>query len=482
VDGSIAQGRSNDGWAARSIETPENRRWAIAVGLAIVAIAVVVYVASNPLRYNFYDHFTWQASAWLEGQAGIRYPVPASADSVGNDYFLDVMPVLDANGAPTGHALIPFPPLPAVVLLPFVAIWGLATNAQLIAAVIGAIDVGLAWWMLGRLRIRLSYQVATTVFFAFGTVLWYAAMLGSTWFLAHVVAVGLTLLALGIAIGADPEAVREAFEGATGRQVGAGLRSWQIWSSGHGVLTFINGRQFLAGFLLGLAATARLTVIFGVPFLVLVGGGGSLVRRGVSAGLGAAVPLLGLALYNLATTGHIFHPAYEYLYQIEAYGYPDLRYDPSWAIEDLRYVPQNLALMLGGPPDLLPACPPGAERGLFNNVCPLIVPRSLGMSILLTSPGWLLAIPALLRFGRDRLATGAAIAVFLIAFINLMHFSQGWVQFGYRFSNDFAPFALLLVALGLVRLGRVGWRGGLLIGASVAINLWGVVWGLVLGW
>ena len=29
-----------------------------------------------------------------------------------------------------------------------------------------------------------------------------------------------------------------------------------------------------------------------------------------------------------------------------------------------------------------------------------------------------------------------------------MHFSQGWVQFGYRFSNDFAPFAMILVTLG----------------------------------
>ncbi len=482
MDGSIAQGRPNEGWATRTTESSENRRWAIAVGLAIVAMAVVVYVASNPLRYNFYDHFTWQASAWLEGQAGIRYPVPASADSPGNDYFLDVMPILDADGNPTGRALIPFPPLPAAVLVPFVAIWGLATNAQLIAAVIGGLDVALAWWMLGRLRIRLSIQVATTLFFAFGTVLWYAAMLGSTWYLAHVVAVALTLLALGIALGADREAVTEAVGGASGVALGAGSRDWRIWSSGHGALTFIDGRQFLAGFLLGLASTARLTVIFGFPFLVLVGGGGSIVRRGLSAGLGAAIPLLGLTLYNLVTTGHVFHPAYEYLYQIEAYGYPDLNYNPSWSIEDLRYVPQNLAIMLGAAPDLLPSCPPGVARGLFDEACPFVVPRGIGMSVLLTSPGYLLAIPALLRFGRDRLVTGAALAVAFIAFVNLMHFSQGWVQFGYRFSNDFAPFALLLVALGLVRLGRVGWRGGLLIGASIAINLWGVIWGLVLGW
>jgi len=62
-----------------------------------------------------------------------------------------------------------------------------------------------------------------------------------------------------------------------------------------------------------------------------------------------------------------------------------------------------------------------------------------------------------------------------------MHFSQGWVQFGYRFSNDFAPFALVLVALGLQTTRRRG-IGYALIGASMAINLWGVIWGHLFGW
>jgi hypothetical protein len=66
--------------------------------------------------------------------------------------------------------------------------------------------------------------------------------------------------------------------------------------------------------------------------------------------------------------------------------------------------------------------------------------------------------------------------------VNLMHFSQGWVQFGYRFSNDFVVFAVLLVALGMARRSGVGWLGLALIGASIAINLWGVIWGNVLGW
>ncbi len=69
-----------------------------------------------------------------------------------------------------------------------------------------------------------------------------------------------------------------------------------------------------------------------------------------------------------------------------------------------------------------------------------------------------------------------------IGLVNLMHFSQGWVQFGYRFSNDFVPFALPLVAVGMARRNGVGLLGLVLIGASVDVNLWGVVWGNILGW
>ena len=63
-----------------------------------------------------------------------------------------------------------------------------------------------------------------------------------------------------------------------------------------------------------------------------------------------------------------------------------------------------------------------------------------------------------------------------------MHFSQGWVQFGYRFSNDYVVFALPLVALGMSRRGGVGLFAAWLVGLSVAINFWGMTWGNLLGW
>jgi hypothetical protein len=128
------------------------------------------------------------------------------------------------------------------------------------------------------------------------------------------------------------------------------------------------------------------------------------------------------------------------------------------------------------------------------------------MSILLTSPAFLLAFPAIRwGFGLSRLVTGAALAVLIVALVNLMHFSQGWVQFGYRFALDFTPWAFLFVAIGLERIARrtdrrsdVDGAGArvttgvgawaivtialVLVGISVFVNLWGVVWGDVLGW
>jgi hypothetical protein len=209
--------------------------------------------------------------------------------------------------------------------------------------------------------------------------------------------------------------------------------------------------------------------------------------------------VFGLFAYNLATAGDIFHPAYELLYRAEATYYPTLGYNLDWAIEDPRYIPQNLAIMLFSTPLLLPAqwpdslrvttdafCTlPGATRGLFDPECPLAVPNDIGMSVILTSPAYLLALPALGRFRTSRVVAGSAIAVLLIAIVNLMHFSQGWVQFGYRFSNDFVPWAVILVALGAQAAVR-RWPGAVLVGglvvASILINAWGVAWGNLLHW
>jgi hypothetical protein len=487
VVGSVAEGASGSSTSEVLLDWLE-RLPAIAIGAGLIVLAFAAYWLPGSDRC--YNHFVWQALAFLDGRAAIEWPVTGPfCNGSSNDWMQDVYPLSELNGSPTG-ALLPFPPLPAILLVPFVAIWGLATDIRAVSVLFGVIDVGLAWWMLGRLPVSRRIRLATTIFFAFGTVFWYAAQLGTNWFFAHVCAVGFALLSIGVALGADPAADDEVEM----RPEPAGIARAAI-DGLRRPLELLDRRQFVAGVLFGIACTARLTIAFGAPFLMLVGGGGSWIRRSASAGLGAAIPVALLLAYNLATTGHVFHPGYEYQYEKEATGYEVLGYNPDWSIEDVRYLPQNLGIMFLSTPAILPdhevnvfgetdeplCTDPDADRGLFDRDCPVAVPRAIGMSILLTSPAYLLAGWALWS-RRSRLVAGAYLAVLAIAFVNLLHFSQGWVNFGYRFSNDFVVFALPLVALGMARRGGVGWLGVGLIGLSIAINLWGVIWGNVLGW
>jgi hypothetical protein len=426
------------------------------IGAGFVLLALAVYVLSNPARQNTYNHFVWQAQAFLDLDAAIPWKVPGAPS------FQDVMPLVKRPG----FGLIPFPPLPAVLLMPLVAIWGLSTNAALFAAVLGAVNVGLCWRMLLRITERRDAAALGSIFYGFGTVAWYAAMLGSTWFLAHVVASTFLFLAITAAVDAERRAA--------------------VAGVARGVLGFLDLGQFLAGFLLGVAALSRLTTILGAPFFVFVGAGGSWMRRALSAGLGAAIPVGLLVAYNLAVTGHVFNPAYDYIAQNE-YHPPGGQYHANWAIEDLRYVPGNAVIMLLWLPEQ-PARTPdcagvilGGTDALLDPTCAALRPDPLGMSVLLTSPAYLLGIPALFATFRRRLVAGAAIVTVAIAFVNLMHFSQGWVQFGYRFSNDFAPFGMVLIGVALARFG-VRWWSVALVAASVLVNAWGVYWGVTLGW
>ena len=458
---------------------------AIIGGLAVAVAAFAIYRLTFVERY--YDHFVWQASAFLEGQAGIRYPVLNTAERFGNYFFQDVLPIGRAGGSE--RALIPFPPLPAILLVPFVAAYGLRADDQLIFTVLAAVDVALCWWMIGRLGVSTVVRAGTTILFAFGTVFWYTAQNTTTWYQAHIVAVGLTMLAVGMALGADHDADGRKDE-ASPPDTSASTRRPGLTS-------------FLSGLFIGLASTARLTVILATPFFMIVGPRIDWRQRVASVLIGAAIPVAALLAYNVVTTGHVFHPAYDHLYQLEARAYTGLGYHPEWAAEDPRYVPQNVAIMLLSTPRLFPdrfqdtlgtvdqplCTAPRATRGLFDVGCPIALPRDTGMSVLLTTPALLLAIPAWFDRRRRRIVLAALLAILLVSLANLMHFSQGWVQFGYRFSNDTVPFALVLVAIGFARLvdrpSARSWAMPLAIGLivlSVAINAWGVLWGRFLGW
>src|SRR4051812_20499661 len=97
VDRRVAQGHSEpvDSPFPRSdaaTAAEGSRRWAIAtsiaIGLGFVLTALLVYTSTQSFRV--YDHFEWQAQAFLEGQTAIRYPVGTVHPCTRNARFTDV--------------------------------------------------------------------------------------------------------------------------------------------------------------------------------------------------------------------------------------------------------------------------------------------------------------------------------------------------------------------------------------------------------
>ncbi len=379
----------------------------ILIVILIVGVAFAIYFISNSTPLEWYKHYVYQSQAFLEGRADLQGFPQYYHDLVSNE----------------GKYYLASPPMPAVILLPAVAIWGIDTDQVRISMLIGAINVALVWILLGRLNIRGGMRWVLTALFGFGTVHWEVATHGTTWFFAEIVAVLFLLLSL--------------------------------------IEYFGRRRAFLIGILLGLAVLSRLPVLLGaVFFLAMLSREGDFPKRPVQFLAGLALPIMFLGFFNyirfdnFLETGYLGHSYSSYFASdIEKYGF----WNP-------HYVAKHLYILFLMPPE-------------YIDHFPFLRPSPEGMSILITTPAVFYAIRA--KFA-DRANLWAALAVVAILLPSLFWFSSGWVQFGYRYSLDFFPFLLLLIIFGMGRRLNKGIIA--LVALSIVVNLWGTLWSVHLGW
>jgi hypothetical protein len=296
-------------------------------------------------------------------------------------------------------------------------VFGTGADHVLVSCGVGAMAVGF-FWVAGRhLWTDVRFVMAMTVLLALGTNFWWLSSDGGFWSFAHVSA--LFFLMAGLAE-------------ATARR-----------------------RPVLVGICLGLAGLSRLPVFLLAPlyaYLVL-NGDVRLERKnvkrlalcGTAVGAAAAVYLA----YNLARYGTILDRGY----------YSAQYLDEPWFAQgrfDITYIPRHLRAIFFRWPAL---------RSTF----PFVVPRSVGVALVLTTPAFLYALRARLD-GRSR---AALFSLALVAVPLLTHGTTGWSQFGYRFAMDAFPALVVLAASGMrERVTRVGIA---VIAWCVLVNLWGVL-------
>jgi hypothetical protein len=360
--------------------------------------AFVIGVVSAHGRQTFYDNYVWLARAFLKGRIAIDWPGP----------YIDALPFRGEHWVIEG-------PFPALLALPFVAVFHDA-NQTLIALALAAVAVSACWVTCERLGLGIGKTAWITAFLFAGTQLWWCAMLGDVWFLAHVAAVACTFVALAELVGPR--------------------RGWVV----------------------GLAATAatfsRFGLVLAVPvyaWLLWCERSGNDRRRalvGFAAVLGLGA-LLWVA-YNLARWGVWYDIGYTAWYHQDEVG------SPVGSPFQLRYLPMQVqAFFLQG-------------VGWYRRY-PWVVPGLGGVALTLVSPAFVIALFARRPRG---LAIGLWLAALLVAGPSFIYYVTGYAQFGMRHALDFAPFLVVLMALA-VRTGINLFERGLIVW-SILVSSWGV--------
>lgn len=382
---------------------------------------------------------------------------------------------------------------PSFVVLPGVLVWGKDLNQTLVSVIIGALTAVIVYAVARGLTQSLITQLALTVLMLFGTIFWWVAANGGVWFFAHTMA---TFFLFGAIY-----------------------------------FTVVRPNPAAAGALLGAAFMSRPTVLMtGLFFAVMFSNlwlkphleGHSVLRRVdwrplADFAAGIAPFILATMVLNYARYNNPLETGYNY---VESSHQTFLSHMYSHGTLDVRYIERHPPVIFGAMPLFQKAAPyvlpswlglatwvttPAFFYAFFPNIKKYAGPALLGAALLALAAAFMLsraiagawhagwattdlplnahllpfwgmtaaAIIGAVRF-RDHLTIACWAAIVPTALIIFSFAFVGYAQFGYRYALDFTPFLWLLVARAIG--DDLKWHHWVLIGAGVAVNLWGVLW------
>lgn len=386
---------------------------------------------------------------------------------------------------------------PAFLLIPLVLIFGMTVSQALVSAIVGAAGAVVVFAITRHFSNSLRTQLALTVLGVFGTQIWFSSADGSVWHFAHATAV--FFMFSGI------------------------------------YFTVVRRNPLLAGAMFGAAFMCRPSTGIGGLFAIVAfsdmwlpaatQAGGNILRRInlrplLALAVGAAPFIVLNSLVNYLRFGSPFESGYSYGEQVFqsnlSWVYDHGLFNPYYWSRHVAIVFEQMPIFSHDPPYIWPswagqamwAVSPALLLGLFVHLRKWVWPARLAaFSIAISAAVMLIGAasaqlgmsdwtPASVPFGlhlwpfwiviglaivlaianRDRLVIACWAAIVPIVLFNWMFAATGWAQFGYRYGLDFVPFLFLLAVIMVTRGTRLTRYQLALIGVSVLINLWGVLW------
>ncbi len=373
--------------------------------LFLFLITLIVYAFSGQGKGAYYNYFVLMADAFLHGRFYLVF----------HPSWLNELVLWH------GRYYTVYPPGPAILLIPFVEIFGTAFYQPALSIVLGAFNVILCNKFLSKFFSK-EISFWTSVLYAFGTMQWYHASVGSVWYAAHIVAM------------------------------------FFIWL---GILELVNKKRlFLVSFFIGFAYLATIpsalaavfVLIFSKEEFIILGKERLKINyKNILLFCAGFLPaLIFSAFYNYVRFGAFYDIGYSLL---PVFNEPWYRY----GLVSVRYIPVHLM-------EIFTAMPKFVQKP------PFVIPSLFAMALWFVTPAFFLILLA--RF-RTRLVFASLITVLFMSFPSLIHGGNGFTQFGFRHALDFLPFLLILTASGMR--DKIKPIGIILIILSILVNLWGVV-------
>src|SRR5581483_1552418 len=178
---------------------------------SLITFFVYLLTSSGATNYN---HFTLLADAFLHGKLFITADAP----------WLEKIPI-DAS-----RFYVANPPMPAILSLPFVALFGKSFPQNIIASLTGALITFFAMHLALIFKKDLRFVFWVGFLTGFGNIIWFLSAVGSTWYFGQVTACLFLLIAL--------------------------------------VESFTRKRAWLVGILIGAAYLSRINTIVGIPVFI----------------------------------------------------------------------------------------------------------------------------------------------------------------------------------------------------------------------
>ena len=388
----------------------------------------------NDHRFVFYNNYSYLADALLHGHL-----------------YVDGMPAYLESVEFGGHVYMHFAPGPAILCLPFVALFGVGGfNIAWLSLLLGAANTALAYHVFRQMGIGQDRRerIWCTALLTFGTVHCFLAALGHGWFLGHV-------------------------------------SSWFFLLAGMVFLTVPEERRhdihlFLAGMLYGCAVTCRMPNLLGALFFfgyILTRYKREVwLRSFLFFCLGAAIPGGLYMAYNYARFGTIMDKGYNLTHLKDLFRdrYNEMQTLPK--MEQLAYL-KAAEQEVGGPLQLK-----HVKYNLysifllgpdFTKEYPYVIPTLAGVSLTHLSPalyaaGWV-------DYRKDRLPWFLLATAVVCSVPFLMNYGNGFAQFGMRYAMDFIPYVGILAAMGMTRKPLGSWKAALIL-LCMFLNMWGPVY------